>query len=82
MKKVYSKPEILFEDFTVTANIAVGCEAITNSQVNVCFKAKLPMEGFGFIELFQEEHGCQVTPAGINDSLCYHTPDGFNTFNS
>ena len=30
MKKQYVKPELYFEDFELSANIATGCEAPTN----------------------------------------------------
>ena len=31
MKKAYTKPEILFEDFSLSQNIAAGCEEKTNT---------------------------------------------------
>ena len=31
MKKVYSKPDIAFEDFTVSTSVAAGCENATNT---------------------------------------------------
>lgn len=31
MKKVYSKPEIAFEDFSVCTSVAAGCEYKTNT---------------------------------------------------
>ena len=31
MRKAYSKPQIMFEDFTLSTNIAAGCEVKTNT---------------------------------------------------
>lgn len=31
MKKVYSKPEIMFEDFSLSSSITVGCSAIVGA---------------------------------------------------
>ena len=31
MKKAYSKPEIMFEDFTLTNSITVGCKALVGA---------------------------------------------------
>lgn len=82
MKKVYSKPEIQFEDFTVTANIATGCEVECNSAVNVCM-LEVEFDGMGSITIFVDEpSGCNTTPIGQYDGLCYHVPEGYNTFSS
>ena len=32
MKKAYAKPEIIFESFSLSQNIAAGCEVITDTQ--------------------------------------------------
>ena len=37
MKREYTKPIIVFENFSMSTNIAAGCEHITNNHVeNVC----------------------------------------------
>ena len=36
MKKTYSKPEIMFENFAVSSNIAAGCSILTNYAENEC----------------------------------------------
>lgn len=83
MKKCYSKPEIAFEDFSLSVSIAAGCEQIVNSGVNVC-KWYISF-GSGTREVFNDSvsGGCQTTPAEAGfDTLCYHVPDGYNTFTS
>lgn len=84
MKKTYTKPEIMFEDFTLTTNIAAGCEALTTT-------ATLRACGLDYsgIQIFMEgQTGCtdeQVTNVGGDGKwqhICYHIPDGFNVFNS
>ena len=39
MKKAYSKPDIVFEDFSLSTNIAAGCEenpSLYTETVNTC----------------------------------------------
>ena len=78
MKKTYEKPQILFEDFSLSVSIAANCE----------YKPKddalfLPGEGFVFVE------GCDVPMVGdiagdgAYNEICYHVPTGtVNVFNS
>lgn len=82
MKKVYSKPEVVFEDFSVTSTIATGCEEICNSAEYQC--AYKFDDGFNIYKLFTVGvvSECRTGPEGIYDALCYHVPDGFNTFSS
>ena len=83
MKKVYSKPEIMFEDFSVNTNIASGCEVECNSAINECV-LEVSYPGIDeTLKIFVDEAmGCNTTPSGKYDGLCYHIPDGYNTFNS
>jgi len=78
MKKAYEKPEILFEDFSLSTHIASDCE----------YKPKddalyLPGEGFVFVE------GCDVPMIGEiggdgeYNGICYHVvKDNVNVFSS
>ena len=81
-KKIYSKPEILFEDFSLSTNIAAGCDKEPFGNVVDCGVK------WGKYILFGEEgfSNCsqKITDgANIHDNLCYHNPiDGFNVFNS
>lgn len=87
MKKTYSKPQIMFEAFTLSTNIASGCGVIT----------KLPSEGTcGFtperwpadVIIFNMDvsgSNCTTAPCGEYDGLCYDNPSagtGMNLFTS
>ncbi len=87
MKKAYSKPQIMFEDFTLTTNIAAGCEEMgTNQSLNSC-----GMDYSGLIVFMESMSGCtgiKVKPkegfGGDGDfaGICYQVPGGYNVFNS
>lgn len=79
MKKTYVKPEIMFESFTVSTNIAAGCEFITKTQVEgVC--GYPTRNGVTFTS---EVSGCKYHEPDTNDALCYHVPvTTANIFNS
>lgn len=87
MKKAYKKPVIVFEDFSLSTNIAAGCEEILNlPSTNACFPT------FGRKTLFSDQYsdscGYKVvegTPdPDVNyDGFCYHNPsESYNLFNS
>lgn len=86
MKKTYVKPEILFEDFTLSTNIAGDCGSPTKTpSSNQC---GVEMTGFGYVFLV-DITGCkdyQVPPEldGIQfDKICYDVPSSSNSlFNS
>lgn len=78
MKKPYSAPEILFEDFSLSSSIAAGCEFIANAAENVCgYQSRYGM-------VFTEKvSGCDFKEPDTNDSLCYHVPNDYaNIFSS
>ncbi len=81
MKKAYSKPEIMFEDFSLSVNVAAGCEEkIHNSAAGTCAYV-----GSGGIIVFTDTMtACVFTPSdGQWDGFCYHVPtEGNNLFNS
>lgn len=83
MKKPYQKPEIAFDCFTLSTNIAAGCAVITNT-----FSANQTGCGYsmgnGLIMVFTSyEMGCTTTEQpGGNNTVCYHPPAGYNLFNS
>ena len=84
MKKTYEKPQILFEDFTLTTNIAAGCETKTNTpHWNEC--AYTVPWGHGVADLFLSTiNACTTHEAdGEYDGFCYQTPtEANNLFNS
>lgn len=84
MRKAYSKPEILFESFTLSTNIAGSCKTDTylpsNDQCGLDFSGLIVfMEGMG---------GCTDIQVGNEggdgefNGICYHVPYGDNLFNS
>lgn len=88
MKKVYSAPDILFESFTLSTNIAGDCEA---PFVNNATRGTCAVLGTGGVAIFDGKVGtaCTDTPQewGQSDDLwnglCYHVPtETNNLFNS
>lgn len=74
MKKVYSEPDILFESFALTTNIAAGCELQPNTSAEGCGVKYTPQ-----LILFSSDVSpdCNRAPGqtGIDyyDQFCYHT---------
>ena len=93
MKKIYTKPQIEFEDFVMSTNIAADCEVQPNTNTNYNSCAHLLGDRFIF---GSDLTGCKkyntsaslVDPyngygSGANNQICYHTPTiGNNIFNS
>lgn len=88
MKKIYAKPEISFESFLMSTNIAGDCETpfVNNATKGVC-----PVLGSGGVSVFDSKVGtaCKYTPEGMGgekdiwNGLCYHVPtEEHNLFNS
>lgn len=78
MKKIYVKPEVYFESFELSANIATGCEININHTVGACWQG---VEGFKGFNIFVEPNSCKTTPD--DNGLCYHSPtDANNIFTS
>ena len=93
MKKKYFKPEILFEDFTLSTSVA-SCATESMEKVmsnNDCgfydeyLKVVVVTEkSLGCASVSDKTSGYRVaaTP-GENDGVCYHVPiEAFNLFNS
>lgn len=85
MKKVYSKPEIMFESFTLSTNIAGDCEVKTDVQSN----NSCGMEFSGLLVFMEGMTGCadiqvdNIGGDGNHNGICYHTLSGEkNLFNS
>ena len=85
MKKTYTKPEIMFEDFTLTTSIASNCEIKTHTpSVNTC-----GVNASGINVFITNMTGCGDFPVPDNGggdgeygNICYHVPYGENLFNS
>ena len=81
MKKNYNKPDILFESFALSVDIAGGCEVkLATPSANQCGVK------FGPNMVFLDTvSGCSYTvdKNGDYNGLCYHNPyDTYNVFNS
>lgn len=79
MKKAYEKPIIVFESFSLSTNIAAGCE-FTNGlhDQGVC-----GYETRNGVVFTTEVTGCKYTQPDDNDTLCYHVPtEDYNIFSS
>lgn len=84
MKK-YTKPQIVFESFTTSTNIAGNCEVIFDLQGrDTC---GFPGSLAGYVVFNTGADGTNCTYPGQTDTqyngLCYHVPDPTrNLFNS
>lgn len=83
MKKKYTKPMIIIEDFSLDTTIAGSCDVKTDTQgYGEC---GLDMSG---ITIFLDGmSGCtfpikNVGGDGEHNGLCYHVPTDSNLFNS
>ena len=83
MKKQYSKPEIMFESFTLSVNIAGDCDVITTTMAqNVCGYLD-PRDPTGTMVFNSSISGCQRIENDENSTICYHNPTPTsNIFNS
>lgn len=82
MKKKYTKPQIVFENFSLSTSIAGSCEVPTNT-----FAARQCNYVMGPIAVFLTSiTGCDYvvgTEDGEFGDICYHVPAGYNNlFNS
>ncbi len=81
MKKTYQKPEIVFEDFSLSTSITAGCEFVNgNHGPDAC-----GIVTRGGVVFTEELTGvCTVVPEdGMYNSFCYHNPtDSNNVFAS
>lgn len=87
MKKNYSKPEIMFEDFTVSCAIA-SCEVTAVQAWDIC---GYPIASLGGKTVFMSSAtGCKYTEVepygdgtdGSYQGICYHVPNDHNLFGS
>ena len=77
MKSIYVSPEIMYEDFSLSTNIAAGCERIVGnpSEGNCAIVGSDGTSIFG-----GDMNICDFTPEGMGqatdtwDGFCYHVP--------
>lgn len=82
MKKVYEKPAVVFENFTLNTAIAGSCEFIVNNSTKYICAYYDEREGK---HVFTSEIMACTTKQeeGSNNGICYHVPvDTHNLFNS
>lgn len=79
MKKTYVKPEVYFESFELSANIATGCGRALGHTVDTC---KDKLGGFASLNVFLDKPTCETLPDDAG--LCYHvsTDDSVRIFTS
>ena len=84
MKKRYEKPQIVFESFEMSTNIAGDCEIKTNTPSAENCAYEVYDEFLGTVFLFVTGvSACTTKEAtGAYDKICYHVPYGENLFNS
>ena len=87
MKKVYEKPEIMFESFASSTNIAGDCLTIIDNQSYGLCGFEYDEDHTVFTDKFPK--ACETTDGtfdktedGIWDKLCYHNPENTRLFNS
>ena len=71
MKKTYVKPEVYFESFELSANIASGCAFITKTHAEVSNCSY--NDGVDVI-FMSTTHGCvtEVVDGNNGGKICYH----------
>lgn len=81
MKKTYSKPEIVFENFAVSTNIAGSCNFLVNNSVKyVCAYHDVRNDKYVFTS---EISACVTKNEDGSNGICYHVPvETSDLFNS
>lgn len=79
MKKVYTKPEIIFDSFELSQSIAAGCEGISQHAEGAC---AVWLEELG-TSIFATTAICKYAPPSPEDYVCYNAPtDSNNVYSS
>ena len=73
MKKSYVKPQVFFEDFQLSANIAGVCGIPTGHAENEC-QWSISIPGISGNAFVTEEMGCGYKPNDGDYDVCYHVP--------
>lgn len=81
MKKKYEKPEIMFESFSMSTNIASGCEHQNVTHSDGVYGCGYKLERFDDV-VFTEAVGCNAHEVldsdGSYNKICYHVPSENN----
>lgn len=74
MKKVYRKPQIIFESFEVSTNIASGCKFTNVTHSSDEYGCGYKLGRFDDV-IFTTVMGCTTTEDdGDYNGICYHVP--------
>ena len=72
MKKRYTKPEIMFEDFSLSTSIATSCEFGASHSQYVCAYEDEFLEAVIFTA---DISACTtIMQDGAHNGICYHVP--------
>lgn len=84
MKKIYEKPLIMFESFTLSTNIAGDCEKKTNTpNSGTCAWTYTDEFGDSYVVFTNQVSACGTNKEDqVYNGICYHIPEGDNLFNS
>lgn len=77
MKRVYKKPYIRFEDFSLSENIALGCEVKANHAKDACSITDNGYSVFANISICTDYQFDPDTDEYVNndgEKVCYHIP--------
>ena len=82
MKKVYSKPVIIFESFSLSQNVAAGCEITNPKDPLLSFTGVGPddTDGYAFTKSCDVDVDNGSGDGKYND-VCYHVFDNGGTLN-
>jgi hypothetical protein len=77
MKKRYSKPDLVFENFSLSTSIAAPCALRVPDGVERVGQGGIAA---GMFAVFQNStQGCNlIVKSGVWDGYCYHNPVEFN----
>lgn len=88
MKKTYTKPEILFENFSLSTNIAGTCDIKTNTPAQGTCAYVVTAGPLTWNVFTSGISACTTSEAedgaadGAYNGICYDVPFGDNLFNS
>lgn len=82
MKKAYSKPMLLCEDFRLSQSVAYGCTTGQGLNANLRSSTECIIQIDSMVTLFSSTPTCEATVEDIISS-CYNNPgDGYHPFAS
>lgn len=86
MKKLYSKPQIFIEEFTVSQSVASGCTAKAGFYMDKCgigsYDPEFPEDSVVIFNTGAGKRDCTVPDDNgeDNNGICYHIPNGVNKY--